>query len=134
MAFSLHIDYTFRSQSITIDRHKWRQIFHNLVGNAFKFTLEGRVELGCKPDEKGLPLFYVLDTGVGIPSSKQSVIFDRFVQLHYGHPEFGSGTGLGLSIVKGLIELFEGSLWLESEPGKGTIIYFSFPGKYFRLS
>ncbi len=134
VAFSLQIDDTFRSQSITIDRQKWRQIIHNLVGNAFKFTLEGRVELGCKSDEKGLPLFYVLDTGVGIPSSKQSVIFDRFVQLHYGHPEFGSGTGLGLSIVKGLIELFEGSLWLESEPGKGTIIYFSFPEKYFRLS
>ncbi|MGE4569052.1 MAG: sensor histidine kinase, partial [Bacteroidales bacterium] len=134
VTFSLQIDEVFRNQSITIDRQKWRQIIHNLVGNAFKFTLQGRVEIGCKPGEKGVPLFYVLDTGVGIPASKQSVIFDRFVQLHYGHPEFGSGTGLGLSIVKGLIELFEGAIWLESEPRKGTIIYFSFPEKYFRLS
>ncbi len=134
VCFSLQIDDAFRNVTFTTDQKKWRQILHNLLGNAFKFTLQGRVELGCRPDEKGVPLFYVLDTGVGIPSSKQSIIFNRFVQLHYGHPDFGSGTGLGLSIVQGLIDLFEGSVWLESEPGKGTIVYFSFPGKYFRLS
>ena len=96
------------------------------------FRSQGVVELGCMAGPDGLPVFYVSDTGIGIPPDKQSVIFDRFVQLHYGHPQLGSGTGLGLSIVKGLLDLLEGKIWLNSQPDKGSTFYFSFPPKYFQ--
>ena len=132
IAFRVHFDPALQEILFTTDRQKWRQILHNLLSNAFKFTGQGAVELGCVAGTDGLPVFYVSDTGMGIPADKQSVIFDRFVQLHYEHPQLGSGTGLGLSIVKGLIDLHEGKIWLDSQPDKGSTFYFSFPPKFFQ--
>jgi signal transduction histidine kinase len=79
-------------------------------------------------------VFYVSDTGMGIPSDKLDIIFERFIQLpHDKNITFG-GTGLGLSIVKGLITILKGRIWLESIPenlseGKAgkTTFYFSIP-------
>ena len=116
---------------IITDKVKLRQIFINLIGNAFKFTDTGKIEGGCKLDENGDLLFYVSDTGIGIPPDKQDVIFNRFIQLPHDKNISHSGTGLGLAIVKGLITLLGGRIWLESEPenlkeGKagGTTFYF----------
>ncbi len=116
------------------DKVKLRQIFINLIGNAFKFTEAGKIEGGCKLDANNDLIFYVSDTGMGIPSDKFQLIFERFTQLpHDKNITFG-GTGLGLSIVKGLITILGGRIWLESEPenlpagktGK-TTFYFSIP-------
>jgi PAS domain S-box-containing protein len=110
---------------IVTDKIKLKQIFINLISNAYKFTNDGKIEIGCKYDAEHDLIFYVSDTGIGIPPDKHTFIFERFAQLEH---EKG-GTGLGLSIVKGLIDLLNGKIWLESELGKGTTFYFSFPFK-----
>jgi PAS domain S-box-containing protein len=120
--------------SIHTDKVKLRQIFINLIGNAFKFTETGKIEGGCKFDENDDLVFYVSDTGIGIPYDKQDIIFERFIQLPQDTNISYGGTGLGLSIVKGLISLLGGRIWLESDPENlsegtagGTTFYFSIP-------
>ena len=117
---------------IVTDKVKLKQIFINLINNAFKFTETGKIEGGCKTDAQKNLLFYVSDTGIGIPADKQDVIFERFTQLKQNKNFTYGGTGLGLSIVKGLVNLLGGEIWLESEPadmktGKNgnTTFYFS---------
>lgn len=107
------------------DWGKLRQIFINLIGNAFKFTDRGRIEYGCNWSENGELIFFVSDTGIGIAADKHQYIFERFSQLQAHKNKTLGGNGLGLSIVKGLVELLGGSVWLESEPGKGTTFYFT---------
>ena len=112
---------------IITDKVKLKQVLINLIGNAFKFTEIGKIDAGCRYVNDNNLEFYVSDTGYGIPSEKHEVIFERFIQLDNGTDTLVSGTGLGLSIVKGLVELLNGRIWLESEPGKGTTFYFSLP-------
>ena len=120
--------------NIITDKIKLRQIFINLIGNAFKFTSTGKIEGGCKYDADQNLLFYVSDTGIGIPPDKQEVIFERFAQLRHDKNLAYGGTGLGLSIVKGLVGILGGKIWLESvledqQAGKagGTTFYFTIP-------
>ncbi len=113
---------------IITDKGKLKQIIINLVGNAFKFTNAGKIEGGCKLVNNSL-VFYLSDTGIGIPKDKHDFIFERFSQLSQGTSKLYGGTGLGLSIVKGLVNLLGGEIWLESELGKGTTFYFSMPYK-----
>ncbi len=124
----LFISSKLQQKNIVItDFARVQQILVNLVGNALKFTIQGSVEFGCSV-ENTLIIFYVKDTGIGIPYDKKGVIFERFRQLEENSisRQYG-GTGLGLSICKGLIELLNGEIWLESEVGKGTTFYFAIP-------
>jgi PAS domain S-box-containing protein len=114
---------------IITDKVKLKQIFINLIGNAFKFTEKGKIAGGCKIDENNKLLFYVSDTGIGIPADKKEKVFERFTQLQHGSRMNIGGTGLGLSIVKGLIELLEGQIFLESELEKGSTFSFNLPLK-----
>ncbi len=114
---------------ILTDKVKLKQIFINLIGNAFKFTDIGSIEGGCKFDDNNNVIFFVADTGIGIPSDKQQFVFERFAQVKQSPNRLYGGTGLGLSIVKGLVELLGGRIWLESEIGKGSTFYFSIPHK-----
>jgi PAS domain S-box-containing protein len=114
---------------ILTDKVKLNQIFINLIGNAFKFTENGKIEFGGKLDGKGNLVFFVSDTGIGIPAKKQKIIFERFTQLGHGPNRLYGGTGLGLSIVKGLVNLLDGTIGVESEPAKGSTFYFSIPYK-----
>ena len=118
----------YRDRTLKLDKYRLRQIFTNLLDNAFKFTQNGSVEIGCKLYQKSNLLFWVKDTGIGISKNKQAIIFDRFRQAedHLTTREYG-GTGLGLSIVQGIIKLMNGKIWLESEPGHGTTFFFSLP-------
>jgi signal transduction histidine kinase len=115
---------------IITDFNRLKQVLMNLIDNAFKFTSEGLIEIGCKEKDSNTLLFYVKDTGIGIPSQKLELIFERFRQAtdSYLSSKFG-GTGLGLSISKGLIELMEGEIWVESTEGKGTTFFFTTPLK-----
>lgn len=126
LSFTVRPDCNAINSTITTDKVKLRQIFINLVSNAFKFTHEGYVEAGCKTDENNHIVFYVSDTGIGIPAAKHNMIFQRFVQIHNTGGYSYGGTGLGLAIVKGLVDLLHGKIWFESEEGKGTIFYFQF--------
>jgi PAS domain S-box-containing protein len=114
---------------ILTDKVKLKQIFINLISNAFKFTDVGKIEGGCKLDENQNLLFYVTDTGTGIPANKHQFIFDRFTQIHYEGKKNIGGTGLGLPIVKALVNLLGGTISLESEAGKGSTFFFSIPYK-----
>lgn len=126
--FSLHTFNDPDQYLIYTDKVKLKQIFINLISNAFKFTHTGSIIGGCKLDDHKKAVFYVSDTGIGIPLDKQQLIFERFTQLQ--HPsEMNTGTGLGLSIAKGLVSFLGGELFLESEPGKGSTFFFSFPFK-----
>jgi len=127
IVFEINSHYDPSELTIITDKGKLKQVFVNLIGNAFKFTDEGKISAGCVMDENHNLVFYVSDTGIGIPKEKQATIFERFVQLETGESKLYGGAGLGLSIAKGLVTLLGGKIWLDSEPGKGTSFYFSFP-------
>jgi PAS domain S-box-containing protein len=127
--FSLQAHCGQENMIIVTDTVKLKQIFINLISNAFKFTDFGKIEGGCKMNDKNNLLFYVSDTGIGIPPEKHNIIFDRFTQLNEDIDRKTGGTGLGLSIVKGLVDLLGGKLFLESEPGKGSTFSFTLPIK-----
>jgi len=128
--FNLRNDVPPELDKIITDFNRLKQVIMNLVDNAFKFTSEGLIEIGCKPKDAETLLFYIKDTGIGIPPKKLEVIFERFRQATdaYLSSKFG-GTGLGLSISKGLVELMEGEIWVESLEGKGTTFFFTIPLK-----
>ncbi|PIV93323.1 MAG: hypothetical protein COZ17_10605 [Flavobacteriaceae bacterium CG_4_10_14_3_um_filter_33_47] len=126
--FSLHAFNDTDQHLIYTDKVKLKQIFINLISNAFKFTNTGSIMGGCKLDDNKKAVFYISDTGIGIPFDKQQIIYERFSQLQQ-NSEVNAGTGLGLSIAKGLVSLLGGELFLESEPGKGSTFFFSFPYK-----
>lgn len=108
--------------NILIDRTQIKQVFQNLVGNAFKFIdkEKGRVEVGYE-DLDTHHKFYVKDNGEGIEDKYFEKIFKVFQSLNKSK----ESTGIGLSIVKKIVELNNGEIWLESKLGFGTIFYFT---------
>ncbi len=114
--------------NIITDEIKLKEIFDNLIGNALKFTLNGSIDLGYELKGEFLE-FYIKDTGIGIPSEKHDEIFKRFYQVEMDSDRRFGGSGLGLSISKAYIELLGGKIWLTSEPGKGSVFYFTIPYK-----
>jgi PAS domain S-box-containing protein len=115
--------------SISTDPSRIRQILSNLIGNALKFTDEGYIEIGFTITNDNKIIFYVKDTGIGIPKDKQYIIFERFGQVEDITGKEKMGTGLGLSISKKLAELLGGSLTFDSEPGRGSVFYLTLPVK-----
>jgi PAS domain S-box-containing protein len=113
------------NRHIATDTVKLKQIFTNLLNNAFKFTDTGQIKFGCKDAGKNKLVFFVTDTGIGIPIEWQQKVFERFTQHEPLKDRLFGGTGLGLPIVKGLISLLGGEIWLTSEPGKGSTFYFT---------
>ncbi len=109
---------------IITDKVKLKQIFINLIYNAFKFTEKGKIEVGCNIYDKQNMTFYVSDTGIGVPPDKQAIIFERFMQVD-GTVNQQGGSGLGLAIVKGLVELLGGTIRVESLRGRGSKFIFS---------
>ena len=108
------------------DRTKLIQILSNLLSNAFKFTSVGKISFGYNLKDNYIE-FQVSDTGIGIPADHHSKIFDRFYQVDNTVTRLHEGTGLGLSISKAYVELLGGTMWLSSEPGKGSVFYFTLP-------
>ncbi|KHD89045.1 MAG: histidine kinase [Bdellovibrio sp. ArHS] len=111
------------------DPTKLRQVLINLVGNSLKFTQQGqiRVSVAKNPSKKDSLLFSVADSGVGIPSSKQHLIFQKFSQADSTVSRKYGGTGLGLAISKSLIELMGGKIWFKSQEGSGSTFFFTVP-------
>jgi len=108
------------------NRPKFNKILVLLLKNAIKFTDEGYVEYGFKP-EKDKIVFYVKDTGIGISEDERDIVFEKFRQVDDSHTRKYGGVGLGLTLVKKLVELLDGSIWFDSELGKGSVFYFSLP-------
>jgi signal transduction histidine kinase len=108
------------------DETKLRKVFYNLVENAIKFTENGRIEIGSEISNNEI-IFFVKDTGIGIPPEFKDRIFQNFNQADEGDSRKFEGLGLGLSISKGLIDLIGGKIWYNSIQNKGTEFYFSIP-------
>ena len=112
------------------DGNRLRQIFINLVGNAFKFTLKGQIKISAeflKGRANSWLVFSVADTGIGISPENQKKLFRKFSQVDDSSTRKYGGTGLGLSISKALVEMMGGSISLESAEGKGSIFSFRLP-------
>jgi len=110
------------------DKLRFSQIIINLVSNALKFTHNGEVTILAKlvdvKDKMHFIEFHIEDNGVGIAEENQEKIFDKFVQVGRKEIDY-QGTGLGLSIVKQLLQLFNSTIYLKSELGKGTVFNFT---------
>ena len=122
----LIIDVPDKSFEVFIDREKIIQVLTNLVSNSYKFTDKGYVKVSVVK-EKDQYVFSVQDSGSGINNSDLPKIFDNFVQVGRTYGPGKKGTGLGLGIVKGIVELHNGKVWVESEQDKGSCFYFSLP-------
>jgi PAS domain S-box-containing protein len=112
---------------IKSDPNRIRQILTNLISNSFKFTNDGFIEFGYVLANKNKLMFYVKDTGIGIPPRKLKVIFERFIQADSSPTRKYGGSGLGLAISRGLVDLLGGRMWAESDAGKGSTFYFTVP-------
>jgi signal transduction histidine kinase len=102
------------------DRVKLKMVLKNLVGNAVKFTDRGEVSLTAAARDGGIE-FTVVDTGVGIPTDAQLMIFEPFRQLEVTRTRLRGGAGLGLYIVKRLLDALGGTIEVESEVGRGSV-------------
>ena len=111
------------------DPSRLRQVLVNLIGNALKFTHEGRVALTVDVEaESGDDValhFSVQDTGIGIPSDKQRLIFEAFTQADGSTSRKYGGSGLGLAICTRVVEMMDGHIWVDSQPGVGSTFHFT---------
>lgn len=118
------------------DPFRIRQILSNLIGNAFKFTDEGHVEVSATVIEKNKSKWAkieVEDTGIGIPAEKQEAIFQEFIQAGESTEKKQIGYGLGLTISKKLAELLDGTLSLNSEVNKGSTFTVEIPVEFSNI-
>ncbi|MBD1392850.1 ATP-binding protein [Mucilaginibacter glaciei] len=125
----LSIDEQLKEQWVITDPTRLTQIIYNLAGNAIKFTEYGQVTVNAAitnihSDQLSVE-FTITDTGIGIPADRQQAIFDPFVQASADTTRHYGGTGLGLAIVKRLLGLFNTTVQLKSEAGKGSAFSFS---------
>lgn len=110
----------------SIDPHRIRQVFLNLLGNAIKFTEKGSIDISIVEQEDGIEIC-VKDTGIGISPHHLSKVFKPFSQADSSITRKYGGTGLGLAISQKIIDLHKGSIWIESEQGKGSIFRIFLP-------
>lgn len=111
---------------IFTDKEKLNAILTNLIKNALKFTSNGYIEICCSKINKNL-LFYVKDSGCGIPENMLNSIFDRFIQAENSKTNTVKGSGLGLTICKSYVKMLGGSIWVQSNIGIGSTFYFTIP-------
>lgn len=113
----------------TVGRDQIEQILQNLVSNAIKYSPEGgevRIIIRDEP-ETNTVLLGVKDQGTGIPESAQSKLFKPYRRIHNPKTASVKGTGIGLFLVKNLVEAHKGTIWVESQLGKGTTFWFRIP-------
>ncbi len=112
--------------SIYGDKPRLIEVLQNLLDNAAKYMGDQPhpyIEIGQRGEENDKPIFYVKDNGIGIAPEHHERIFGLFNKLDVKT----EGTGVGLALVKRILEVHNGRIWVQSEPGKGTIFYFTLP-------
>ncbi len=124
----LKVDNKVENKDLTliVDGSRLRKTLFQIVNNSIKFTEHGNVTFGCERDGPFLQ-FFVHDTGVGIDKQELDNVFKVFTKGTNKGEKLYSGTGLGLSIAKASVENMGGKIWIESEIGKGTSVYFTVP-------
>lgn len=127
ISFLLHLPEIKGVPYLKSDAVRVQQILTIFLDNAFKFTTNGIIKIGYEINQNNIA-FFVKDSGEGIDPDKHELIFKRFRQLDYSSTKKYSGTGLGLAIAKGLADLLEGTISLDSFPGNGSTFKFELPG------
>lgn len=130
ISLSLFTDASFGE--IPIDQMRFDEVMNNLLSNAIKFTPEnGSIKVTiAKAVNPFLLQITVADTGMGVPKDRQEQLFSKFYQVKHEQHDLKyivDGTGLGLYIVKGIVEAHGGTVWIDSEEGKGATFAFTIP-------
>ena len=120
---NLTLEADLQKQSVCGDEDLLSQVWMNLLHNAIKFTPEGgRIYMALSTDGN-TAVIKISDTGIGIATENQLHIFERFYKVDKARDRSHDGNGLGLSLVKKIVELHDGSITVESEPGKGATFW-----------
>jgi len=123
---TMNINLETEESYLRTDREKLDTILIQLLKNSIKYTKKGSIELGYLFKGNYIE-YFVKDSGIGIEKDKQQAIFGRFTQADNSLSKIYDGAGLGLSITKAYVEMLGGTIWVESEPGKGATFYFTIP-------
>jgi signal transduction histidine kinase/CheY-like chemotaxis protein len=115
----LIVDCPSLSAPVFVDREMWEKVVLNLLSNAFKFTLEGKISVRIRESGEHVELS-VCDTGVGIPQSELPRLFERFHRITGQQSRSFEGSGIGLALVQELVKLHGGSIFADSEVGRGA--------------
>jgi len=108
------------------DPDRIREVITNLFDNAVKYTDAGKITIGLTGDNSVVQV-RVTDTGAGIPKEDQGHLFEKFYRVDNSSTRTVGGTGLGLFICRKIVELYNGRIWVDSEPGKGSTFYINLP-------
>jgi signal transduction histidine kinase len=112
----------------TCDSEKVREIFHNLIDNAIKYSDPGsRVEVGLEKQERTAATFFVRDHGIGNSPKEQKRLFEKYFRGTAARAKFTDGTGLGLYVCRALVLAHGGKIWFESKLNQGTTFYVQLP-------
>lgn len=120
IVLTLDVDEAF-PPFVLVDSQRWRQIAQKLLSNAVKFTEQGEIVVRLS-SEGDCMVLSVRDTGCGIPASDLETVRQLFHQVHGDARRRAGGSGIGLTIVEGLVDLMDGTLQIDSELGKGTVV------------
>jgi PAS domain S-box-containing protein len=113
---------------LTLDARRINHVLENLLSNAFKFTENGgEIVIAARPWDDAEVVWWVKDSGIGIPREEFDRIFDKYRQVTGSDHSNHTGTGLGLAICKKVVEAHGGRIWVESEPEKGSTFFVSLP-------
>ena len=120
--------YVSEDTVLTLDAEKIKRVIANIVGNAVKYIYhqQGIILVNISEDDQSVTVM-IRDNGKGIEEDELPYIFERFYRTDSSRNSRTGGSGLGLAIAKKIIDEHNGKIWAESEPGKGTVIYFSIP-------
>jgi signal transduction histidine kinase len=131
---ALNVDVDARLNSFVGDERRVKQILLNLLSNAVKFTPEGgSVSVVALATDSGVRIS-VKDTGIGISKENQSLLFQAFQQVRSEDGAKREGTGLGLALAKRITEMHGGSIWVDSEPGKGSTFTFTLAEQAWQMN
>jgi signal transduction histidine kinase len=124
---SFSVDFPADYPMVSGDYERIREVLSNLIGNAIKYSPEGGlIQVGGRVQD-GEAVVFVSDEGIGIPVNEQERIFDRFNRVDNSLTRQIPGAGLGLYLVRSVITAHGGSVWVESQPGKGSTFLFALP-------